>query len=43
MLVVTVLSVCLSQCQGDVEQPPTTPGGLSGTSVAIEGDLAVIG
>jgi len=43
MLVAAVLVACLSQCPVEVDLSPTTPGGLSGTSVAIDGDLAVIG
>ena len=43
MLNATVISVCLTQCQTEVDIPATTPAGLSGTSVAIDGDLAVIG
>ena len=51
MLVAAVLVACLSQCPVEVDLSPTTPGGLSGTSVAIDGDgvvgvgdiLAIIG
>jgi hypothetical protein len=43
MLVAVAFAVCLAQCPIQVDQLPTTPDGLSGTSVAIEGDLAVIG
>ena len=43
MLNLFIAAVILSQCPIETEQPLTTPGGLSGTSVAIDGDLAVIG
>ncbi len=43
MLVLAILSACLSQCPTQTDVPPTTLDGLSGTSVAIDGDLAVIG
>ena len=43
MLISAILSVCLSQCPTETDVPPTTHDGLSGTSVAIDGDLAVIG
>ena len=43
MLISCVLSMCLWQCPAEVDQTPTTPDGLAGTSVAIDGDLAVIG
>jgi hypothetical protein len=43
MLVSWVVALCLWQCPSEVDQTPTTPGGLTGTSVAIDGDLAVIG
>ena len=39
----SLLVVCLSQCPAEVDQTPTTPDGLAGTSVAVDGDLAVIG
>lgn len=39
----SLLVVCLSQCPVEVDQTPTTPGGITGTAVAIDGDLAVIG
>ena len=43
MLIAALLVVCLSQCPVDVDIPPITQDGLSGTAVAIDGDLAVIG
>ncbi len=43
MLVLAILSACLSQCPTETDVPPTTLDGLSGTSVSIDGDLAVIG
>ena len=43
MLVLAILSACLSQCPTETDVPPTTLDGLSGTSVAIDGDFAVIG
>jgi hypothetical protein len=43
MLIAGVLTACLSQCPVASDTPPITPDGLSGTSVAIDGDLAVIG
>ncbi len=42
MLTTLVLSLCC-QCPADVDQPLTTPGGYTGASVAMHGDLAVIG
>jgi len=43
MLVYALFSVLLTQCPAEYDIPLTTPGGLSGTSVAIDGDIAVIG
>jgi len=43
MLVATIISACLTQCPVEVDISATTPEGLSGTSVAVDGDLAVIG
>ncbi|MDG2200048.1 MAG: hypothetical protein P8K80_02560 [Phycisphaerales bacterium] len=42
MLATLVLSLCC-QCPADVDQPLSTPGGYTGASVAMYGDLAVIG
>ena len=42
MLTTLVLALCC-QCPADVDQPVTTPGGYTGASVAMHGDLAVIG
>jgi len=39
----TLFSALLAQCPADYDIPLTTSGGLSGTSVAIDGDIAVIG
>ena len=43
MLIAAVLVVSLLQCPVDVDIPPITQDGLSGTAVAIDGDLAVVG
>lgn len=43
MLITSALALCLWQCPADVDQIPTTSGGLTGASVAIDGNLAVIG
>ncbi|MDP6602466.1 MAG: hypothetical protein QGH76_09250 [Phycisphaerales bacterium] len=42
--VLTAITLVLSaQCPAPADIPATTPGGVSGTSVAMDGDLAVIG
>ena len=43
MLIHIAIAVCLSQCPAEFNQSLNSPGGLSGTSVAIDGDVAVIG
>ena len=42
-MLTAVLILAVSQCPASVDQPPTVPAGISGTSVAIDGDLAVVG
>jgi hypothetical protein len=43
MLITAIVIACLAQCPAEVDVLPTTPDGLSGTSIAIDGDIAVIG
>ena len=43
MLIHIAIAACISQCPAEFDQALNTPGGLSGTSVAIDGDVAVIG
>ena len=43
MLITAIVIACLAQCPAEVDVSPTTPDGLSGTSLAIDGDIAVIG
>jgi len=43
MLIHIAIAMCLSQCPAEFDQALNAPGGLSGTSVSIDGDVAVIG
>ena len=38
-----LLMLALSQCPAEVDLPPVAPGGYTGASVAMDGDVAVIG
>ena len=42
-MLASLLILALAQCPADVDLPPVAPGGYTGASVAIDGDLAVIG
>ena len=42
-MLTAVMILALTQCPADVDLPPVAPGGYTGASVAIDGDLAVIG
>ena len=43
MLIPLIVSALLIQCPIEIDEAPMTPGGLSGTSVAIYGDVIAIG
>ena len=43
MLIHVAVAICLAQCPAEFDQAINSPGGLSGTSVAMDGNLAVVG